>query len=196
MGTENCRERQGRLVVICGCMFAGKTARLIAQLRQAVADGRHAMAFKHRLDTRYDPAHLCTHDGLSFEARALADAAEVLLAGAHAEVIGIDEAQFFGHRLTRVCTELASAGHEVVVAGIDHDAWGQPFPPLPQLAAAADVVEHMQAPCTVCGQPAGLSQRMVPVRDGQMVGGPREYEPRCAAHFTPLPPPAPAYRED
>jgi thymidine kinase len=57
----------------------------------------------------------------------------------------------------------------------------------------ADEVELLDTPCTVCGRAARFSQRMVPVVDGNLVGGPAEFEPRCPAHFTPLPPPAPVY---
>ncbi len=183
----------GRLVVICGCMFAGKTARLIEHLCTAAAAGRRVVACKHQLDARYDPSWLITHDGRRFPASAVTSADQVLRQAAHAEVVGIDEGQFFGRALVRVCWEFRAVGCTVFVAGIDHDAWGQLFPPLPQLAAVADEVERMDAPCTLCGRPACFSQRMVPVVGGQMVGGPGDYEPRCAAHFQPLPPPAPAY---
>lgn len=174
-------------------MFSGKTARLIEHLRAARAAGRCVVACKHRLDTRYDPAHLATHDGRTFAAVAVANAGGILPAATDAQVVGIDEAQFFGGALVPVCRTLTSVGVAVIVAGIDHDAWGRPFPPLPDLCRQADAVELLHAPCAVCGRPAAYSQRVVPVTDDEMVGGPGEYEPRCRAHFTPLPPPAPHY---
>ncbi len=183
----------GQVVVICGCMFAGKTARLIERLDAARRAGRRVVACKHRLDARYDCDRLVTHDGRDFPALAVADAAEILTHVSDAETVGIDEAQFFGRRLADFCVAMAQSGKHVVVAGIDHDTWGQPFPPLPQLKAVADLVEQRYAPCGVCGRPAEFHQRMVPVIDGQLVGGPHEYQPRCAEHFTPLPPPAPTY---
>jgi thymidine kinase len=186
-------QSRGRLVVIRGCMFAGKTARLIERLRAARAAGQRVLGCKHRLDARYDPAHLRTHDGEWFEAVAVGQAGEILTRAAHVQVLGIDEGQFFGRPLIPVCQELVAVGCTLIVAGIDRDAWGQPFPPLPELAALADEVELMDAPCTVCGRPARFSQRVAPVIDGQMVGGPAEYQPRCPAHFTPLPGPAPVY---
>jgi len=174
-------------------MFSGKTARLIERLETAVAAGRRVVACKHRLDRRYDPNRLITHDGRSFPAFSVGESTEIVPYAAGADVAGLDEAQFFGRPLIAVCQSLVAAGKTVVAAGIDHDTWGQPFPPLPQLKALADEVEQRHAPCAVCGEPAEFHQRMVPMVAGQLVGGPHEYQPRCAAHFTPLPPPAPIY---
>lgn len=184
---------RGRLVVICGCMFSGKTARLIEHLQAARTAGQRVVACKHQLDARYNATQLATHDDRSFPAVATATVAEILARAANADVVGIDEVQFFGRALVAVCQTLVSAGKTVVVAGIDYDTWSQPFPPLPELKALADEVEERYAACTVCGQPATYHQRMVPVVDGNLVGGPAEFEPRCPAHFTPLPPPAPVY---
>lgn len=186
-------DTRGRIVVVCGCMFAGKTARLIHRLQTAADAGRRVVACKHRLDARYDPDRLVTHDGREFDAVAVSDGREIAALAAKADVLGIDEAQFFGRTLAGVCDGLARAGHDIIVAGIDNDAWGQPFPPLPELKTLANEVELLCAPCTKCGEPARYSQRMVPVREGFMVGGLSEYEPRCEACFKPLPAPAPVY---
>lgn len=185
--------RRGRIEVICGCMFAGKTGRLIEELLAAEATGLCVVAFKHVIDDRYDRAQLVTHDERRFPALAVRSPRAVLDHAASVDVIGIDEAQFFGRTLPEVCVTCAARGQRVVVAGIDHDAWGRPFPPLPALKADADHVEVLHVPCTICGQPARYSQRMVPVTDEFMVGGIGDYQPRCAACFTPLPPPAPLY---
>ncbi len=186
-------DARGGLTVIAGCMFAGKTIRLIEHLEAARAAGRRVVACKHRLDARYHPDRLVTHDGREFPAIAVADCAELAARADAAEVVGVDEAQFFGRELPAVCQTLMAMGKTVIVAGIDHDMWGQPFPPLPQLKALADKVEQKYAPCGVCGQPAELHQRMVPVVDGNLVGGPREFQPRCRAHFSPPPLPPPVY---
>jgi thymidine kinase len=174
-------------------MFAGKTARLIECLEAARVGGRRVLAVKHPLDSRYDPAQLHTHDGRTFPAVSIANAADLQPAASDAEVLGVDEAQFFGRCLVPTCEKLVAAGRTLIVAGIDHDTWGQPFPPLPELKALADEVEQRYAVCGVCGGPATFHQRMVPVVDGNLIGGPREFEPRCVAHFTPLPAPAPRY---
>ncbi len=206
------------LEVICGCMFSGKTARLIALLESAAASGRPALAVKHAIDDRYDAAHLATHDGRRFPAATARSAAEILALTdprhaapapapesrpeargsavseprrtPDAGVIGIDEAHFFGSELTAACRMLTRRGFSVIAVGLHHDAWGRPFAPLPALMELADVVTLMQAPCSGCGEPAEYSQRMTPVTDPLMVGGPEAYQPRCGGCFVPLPLPA------
>lgn len=174
-------------------MFAGKTARLIERLAAAQTAGRAVVAFKHTLDTRYAPDALATHDSRRFPARAVASAEEIRARAGRAEVIGIDEAQFFGRALVAVCAALREAGRAVLVAGIDHDTWGQPFPPLPELRELADQVELRTPACRVCGRPARFSQRLTPIVDGQLVGGLGDYEPRCGRCFVAAPGPAPRY---
>ena len=184
----------GRIEVICGCMFSGKTSLLIERLRAAQASGRRVRAFKHVLDARYDPTALATHDARRFPAESVADAEALAAAARGCEVVGVDEVHFFGRRLVEVVSRLVEAGALTVVAGIDHDAWGQAFPMMEQIKRRAADVCVRTVPCGVCGAPARLSQRMTSLTPGDdMVGGLRAYEPRCAACFRPLPPPAPVY---
>ena len=167
-------------------MFSGKTGRLIDELDAARQAGLSARALKHRLDRRYDTSQLATHDGRRFAATPVERSADVAALAEGVDVVGIDEGQFFDEGLVRGCELLRRRGQRVVVAGIDHDVWGRSFPPLPQLKEIADSVEVLHVPCTVCGRPARYSQRMVPVEAANMVGGPAEYQPRCAACFQPL----------
>jgi len=184
---------QGAIEVICGCMFAGKTALLIKELVAAADAGLRVKAAKHALDDRYDATNLATHDQRRLPAKAVRSAEELLDLAADADVLGIDEAHFFGRGLTAVCEQLRAQGKRVLVVGLANDAWGRPFPPVPQLREIADGVRVLEVPCAKCGQPAHYSQRMVPVTDPMMVGGPGDYEPRCQACFEALPGPAPAY---
>lgn len=177
----------GRIEVICGCMFAGKTARLIASLRAAEAAGLRVVAYKHALDMRYAEAALATHDGLRFPA-CVAAGAQALRSGSGAfDVAGVDEGQFFGAELAGLCEEWARLGRRVIVAGIDNDAWGRPFAPFPRLKELAAEVTHLTMPCTRCGAPSPFTQRITPILGGSMVGGPGEYEPRCRLCFVALP---------
>lgn len=178
-----------KLIVVHGSMFAGKTEYLIARLRQAAVEGRHVKAFKHAIDNRYDPTHLVTHTQDRFDAVPVSGAAALLEQAVGADVVAIDEGQFFRHELIPVVQTLLNRGVEVIVAGISNDAWGRPFEPLPQLIEMADEVVTKQSPCRVCGAPSPYTQRLSPVDTLHMVGGLDDYEPRCAAHFTPLPGP-------
>jgi len=185
----------GRIELICGCMFSGKTTLLIGELRAAADAGRRTCAFKHVIDNRYAADELVTHDQQHHPALAVPDSAELLrrATAAGAEVVGIDEGHFFGRSLLPVCGELRGRGVRVIVAGLHHDAWGRPFPPFPELRPLADAIRVQTVPCPCCGRPAEYSQRLTAVTDPFMIGGLGEYEPRCAACFRPLPPPAPRY---
>lgn len=179
--------KRGRIELICGCMFAGKTVRLIELLDAARGQGLATAAFKHALDRRYRDFELATHDDRHFPAKALSEAAEIEARAAAARVIGVDEGQFFGPPLVEAVMRLRAAGKRIIIAGIDFNAWGRDFEPFPRLKQIADAVEVMTRPCGVCGRPARYTQRMTPVVAGQMVGGPGEYEPRCEKCFVPLP---------
>ena len=183
----------GRIEVICGCMFAGKTGLLIERLAAAQRAGRSVCAFKHRLDARYDASHLATHDDRRFDAVAVCSAAEGLERSVGAEVVGLDEAHFFGRPLIAACRTMRARGQRVILVGLDYDMWGQPLTPLPELKEIADCVDVLHTACAVCGKPARHSQRMVPIIGNDIVGGPAEYQPRCPDCFEPLPPPAPEY---
>ncbi|MBN2448184.1 MAG: thymidine kinase [Phycisphaerae bacterium] len=185
----NTTNSSGRLEVVHGSMFAGKTEYMIRRLHELQAEGRVAIAFKHAIDDRYDADHLVTHTGERFPATRVPTAAAIAGRSRGADVVAIDEGHFFGNALIPVIEQLLARGAVVIVAGLTNDAWGRPFEPMPHLARMADHEELCRAPCRVCGAPAPFTQRMVPVTTPHMVGGLDDYEPRCAAHFQPLPGP-------
>ncbi len=172
-------------------MFSGKTERLIERLRAAQQAGRRVLAVKHRIDDRYDPTHLVTHRNDRFDAIRAADAAEVERLAADVDVVGIDEGHFFGRPLIDAAERMRRRGRRVIIVGIDHDAWGRPFTPMPELAATADECVATTAPCARCGAAARYSQRLTAVDTPFMVGGADCYEPRCDRCFVPLASPAP-----
>jgi thymidine kinase len=179
-------QRQGRLEVVHGSMFGGKSEHLIARLRHAEAHGERVIAFKHAIDNRYDPDHVVTHTRDRFPATRVPDAAAILTQVTGVGLVAVDEGHFFKTALVPVVQQLLRDGVDVVVAGISNDSWGRPFEPMPELVALADSVVARQAPCRVCGEPSPFTQRMTPVNTLHMVGGLDDYEPRCATHFTPL----------
>lgn len=180
---------RGRIELVHGSMFSGKTEHLIARLRQEQSRGKTVVAFKHAIDDRYDPDHLVTHRQDQFNARRASSAAAILERCGDADVVAIDEGHFFKTALIPAVEDLAARGVTVLVSGITHDCWGRDFEPIPQLAEMADEVVVLQAPCRVCGRPAPFTQRITAVNTLHMVGGLDDYEPRCAEHFTALPGP-------
>lgn len=174
--------REGRLEVIYGPMFSGKSSELIRRLKEAEDAGIPTRAFKSHLDVRHDEVCISSHDGLRFPCTPIRTSAGLRDAG-DASVIGIDEAQFFDRDLVIHCQELRSSGHRVIVAGLHEDYLGQPFEPLPALIAAADETTFLLASCAVCQKEARHTHRIVDAKERVVVGADEAYEPRCSLHF-------------
>ena len=179
----------GWIEVICGSMFSGKTEELIRRLRRAQIARQRVQIFKPRIDERYSHDHLVSHSEMRLKSEAVSSADEILQqVDWRAEVIGVDEAQFFDSKLVQVCNQLADLGKRVVVAGLDKDYLGRPFEPMPQLMAIAEYVEKTLAICMKCGNPANYTQRLVDSSDRVLVGATGTYEARCRRCFEPGPP--------
>jgi len=177
----------GWIEVICGSMFSGKTEELIRRLRRAQIARQRVQIFKPTIDERYSQDYLVSHSDMRLKSEAVSSADEILVKIDHrAEVIGIDEAQFFDLKLVQVCTQLADAGKRVVVAGLDKDYLGKPFEPMPQLMAIAEYIEKTLAICMKCGNPANYTQRLVDSSDRVLVGATGTYEARCRRCFEPV----------
>ena len=179
----------GWIEVICGSMFSGKTEELIRRLRRAQIARQRVQIFKPRIDERYSHDHLVSHSEMRLKSEAVSSADEILQKiDWRAEVIGVDEAQFFDSKLVQVCNQLADLGKRVVVAGLDKDYLGKPFEPMPQLMAIAEYIEKTLAICMKCGNPANYTQRLVESSDRVFVGATGTYEARCRRCFEPVPP--------
>jgi len=174
---------RGRIELICGCMFSGKTRELLARLAEAGRRGRKVAAFKHGSDNRYSQGEIVSHDHERAAAVPVTNGAQIVEYAGDAEVIGIDEAQFFGEDLPEACRRLAERGCDVVAAGLDLDSWGLPFGPMPRIEAIADRITRLTAVCARCGAAADHTQRLAPVEGQTLIGGPGEYEARCEACF-------------
>jgi thymidine kinase len=166
-------------------MFSGKSEEMIRRLRRAEIAGQRVVIFKPRLDDRYDAAAVVSHAGARMPGVPVASARELLARVQDAEVVGIDEVQFFDAEIVVVASALAEAGVRVVAAGLDQDFRRLPFGPMPTLLAHAEFVDKLQAVCHRCGGPATTTQRLV---DGQpapyagetiVVGANEQYEARC-----------------
>ena len=131
---------------------------------------------------------MVSHDRNSVMSVPLSTAAEILnylsshttsTDGYDFDVVGIDEAQFFGMDLVAVCNQLANNGVRVIIAGLDMDFQCTPFGPIPALCAVADEVTKVHAICVKCGALAYVSHRLVHDQNQVLIGEQAEYEPLC-----------------
>lgn len=175
--------RPGRIEVVCGSMFSGKTEELIRRLKRARIARQHVMIFKPTVDTRFSDKDVVSHDHNSIHSIPVKEPEEMLKLAQGYDVIGIDEAQFFDEGLVEVCNKLAYSGIRVIIAGLDMDFQGNPFGPIPQLLAIADEVTKVHAICVKCGNLAYASHRLVKNSSQVMLGEKDEYEPLCRDCF-------------
>ncbi len=182
MMTENMTgeaRRQGRIEVVCGSMFSGKTEELIRRLRRAQFAKQKVEIFKPAIDIRYSEEDVVSHDQKHIMSTPIDTSASILLLSSDCDVVGIDEAQFFDMGLIEVCNELANRGIRVIIAGLDMDYKGVPFGPMPGLCAIADDVTKVHAICVKCGNLAYVSHRTVEGSQRVLLGETQEYEPLC-----------------
>ena len=169
----------GRIEVVCGSMFSGKTEELIRRMRRAQFARQKVEIFKPSIDTRYSEEEVVSHDRNAIPSPPIDASAQILLLATDIDVVGIDEAQFFDEGLVDVCNELANRGVRVIVAGLDMDYKGVPFGPIPSLCAIADEVTKVHAICVRCGALAYVSHRKVSNDRRVLLGEIDEYEPLC-----------------
>jgi thymidine kinase len=176
----NETQRAGRIEVICGSMFSGKTEELLRRLRRAKFARQTVEIFKPTIDVRYSQEEVVSHDKNSILSTPVEHSSNILLLSSEVEVVGIDEAQFFDSGLADVCQQLADQGIRVIVAGLDMDFKRVPFGAMPALCAIADDVTKVHAICVGCGALANYSYRLVKDNDKQvMLGEVEEYQPLC-----------------
>ena len=192
--THHNTNNGGWIEVICGSMFSGKTEELIRRLKRARIAKQQVEIYKPAVDARFSETDVVSHDENAIPSIPVQHAAEILMHASDADVVGIDEGQFFNNALIEVCCQLARDGKRVIIAGLDQDYLGKPFEPIPNLMAVAEFVTKLHAVCMVCGSPANHSQRLNDDDDRLLLGASEAYEPRCRRHFNPQnePDPAPA----
>jgi len=178
----------GWIEVVCGSMFSGKTEELIRRVRLAQIAKQKTIIFKPRVDDRYAERQIVSHGDQRMDSVPIVHAEEILKrVGDDVDVVGVDEAQFFGMDLVTVCENLANRGKRVIVAGLDQDYRGRPFEPIPSLLAVAEFITKNLAICVKCGNPANRSQRITESTERIVVGASEAYEARCRHCFSPEP---------
>lgn len=176
--------QSGRLEVICGPMFSGKSEELMRRLRRAQIARRRVQVFKPALDTRYSPLEIVSHSDVRMPSLSVSSAAEILeQLDWQSDVVGIDEVNMIADGLVEVVEKLANSGKQVILAGLDTDFLGRPFAPIPELLALAEYITKTLAVCVCCGAPAKHTQRLAHQDDLFVVGATGLYEARCRNCF-------------
>ena len=185
MVSDRRRASEGRIEVIAGGMFSGKSEELVRRLKRALIARQRIQVFQPVADTRRGPGErIITRDNRELSAERVSSSNELrqkLALGV--EVVGVDEAQFLDEGLVDVVTELADVGVRVIIAGLDQDYLRRPFGPMPTLLSLAEYVDKMHAVCVRCGQPAHYSQRIAGGDEQLQVGDVESYEARCRRCF-------------
>jgi thymidine kinase len=174
----------GWIEVIAGCMFSGKTEELIRRLRRAQIARQRVAIFKPKIDTRYSSDHIVSHSEARIPSCVVESSADVLAQAGDAQVVGIDEGQFFDAGIVDVAERLADDGRRVIIAGLDQDYLGKPFEPMPQLLAIGEYITKTLAICVQCGNPADRTQRISASDERVLVGAKDSYEARCRKCWT------------
>jgi thymidine kinase len=185
----SARHEAGRLEVITGPMFSGKSEELIRRLKRARIARQRVLCFKPDIDLRYHRTAIASHSAQTHEAETVANVERLREALApqlaNFDVIGLDEAQWFDDSIIPLTRELVHLGKRVLIAGLDTTFAAEPFGPIPNLMALADEVAKLSAVCMVCGAPAIHTQRLGQSQELIVVGAAGLYEARCRACFHP-----------
>ncbi len=176
----------GWIEVVCGPMFSGKSEEVIRRLRRAMIARKRVQVFKPALDRRYSDDEIVSHADSRMKSEVVDSAAGILAQlDWRTQVVGVDEANFFGADLVQVAQQLADSGKQVIIAGLDTDYMGRPFAPMPDLLCLAESITKTLAVCVRCGNPAKHTQRLAGGDELIVVGALGAYEARCRRCFEP-----------
>lgn len=176
------------LEIITGGMMAGKSEELIKRVRREILAGRKVQIFKHTSDKAKNGIE--SREGKKLCAVSVKSGRELeSLIERDAEVVAIDEAQFFEDDYFISVVLGLSFDCRIIVAGLDLDYQSKPFGVVSELMSYADKIDKLHAICCKCGKDASRSQRIVngkpTTRDGAriMAGAEDIYEARCLNCF-------------
>lgn len=177
--------RHPEFIIFTGPMFGSKTTRLMAVVDRFKYQNRKVLAFKPKMDDRYDQADIVTHNGGKITASTIHDAAEIFMHLAESDdnydVVAVDEA-FMISGIADVLIWLYQRGITVVVSSLDMSATCKPFDELQKMMPWATKIEKCPAVCPVCSRDAYYTYKKNNDGIEIAVGGAELYEPRCFDH--------------
>ena len=178
--------KKGFIEVITGPMFAGKTEELIRRVKRMEYAHKNYVIFKPAFDNRYSESEIVSHNKKALHAINISHGSDIRRhLKENTQAIVIDEVQFFDESMLKYVMEFAEEGYRVICAGLDTDFRGEPFGIIGQIMAVAESVTKLTAICSVCGESATRTQRII---DGKpayyndptiLVGANDSYEARC-----------------
>jgi len=175
---------KGSIEVICGSMFSGKTEELLRRLKRAKIAKLKVAAYKPNVDVRYNEKKIVSHNSNYIESIPVKNSADIIELSVKAQVVGIDEAQFFKNDIVGVCNKLANRGKRVIVSGLDMDFNGAPFGAMPHILSIAEKVTKLHAICSDCGEIANNSFRTYKSNTLVQIGEKDKYKPLCRECFS------------
>ena len=175
----NSESGEGKIELILGPMFSGKSTRLIELMRKYVYKAKKTIMVKFYADQRYtEKSEVVTHDLIKYDSincKILRDSFDTFK---NYDVIGIDEGQFFAD-LVEICEELALMGKIVLIAALNGDFRMEPFPVIQRIIAKADKIKLLKAYCFNCHKDAKFSLRIVQSNETVLIGAGEAYKPAC-----------------
>ena len=170
---------EGKIELIIGPMFSGKSTRLIGLIRKYTYKAKKTIMIKFFADKRYsEKSEVVTHDLLKYDSIDCKNLREHFDKIKAYDVIGIDEGQFFPD-LVEVCEELALMKKTIIVAALNGDFRMEPFPVVAKLISKADKIKLLKAYCFNCHKDAKFTLRIVQSNETVLIGAGEAYKPAC-----------------
>lgn len=176
---------KGSLIVYCGPMFGSKTTRLLSAIDRYTYQNKSIIAFKPRIDNRYDLNEITTHSGLKYPAVCVSNAAEMkdIIGENKIDVVAMDE-MFMVEGSAEYLLKLWGDGMDIVISTLDLSARVEPFEEVQKILPYATHIEKCPAVCVTCQQDAFYTEKHRPGGENIEVGGADLYSPRCREHHS------------
>lgn len=174
---------RGRIDLITGPMFSGKSTELISRALQAHTIGHEVLLLRPVVDTRGNNDAIRTHDSIGIPCDTIMESADIMDLVSHSplfpDTLLVDEGQFWDANLPQVLENVRAMKMHVIVSGLTFDYALQPFGPMPTVHDIANSVLALRAICHVCRRPAAHTYRKSGEGPQVVVGGTDQYEARC-----------------
>tara|TARA_Y100000389_G_scaffold73312_1_gene69978 strand:+ start:1215 stop:1799 length:585 start_codon:yes stop_codon:yes gene_type:complete len=172
--TSTKMNNTGYLAVYLGCMYAGKTSKLISIYNKNKTAGISTCVINYIEDKRYHDNKLSTHDRKMIECLSVRKIYDVFENDPNlleqTEAFIINEGQFFSDLYEVVKLLVNEHNKKVYVCGLDGDYKMKKFGQILDLIPICDEVEKLHAICTICKAPASFTKRITQETEQKVIG--------------------------